>query len=231
MTDLGVGKKRHEKDTLDYTINKLNQEILKDHKIELEVKLIVIPVENSFMAQKYVCNGLLRDGLVAILNLDDRNSLSSLKIKDLAETLQLPYMNSYWDKHSYLNIDSHITEYSINFHPTWSKISLALVDLIKHAEWDSFIIVHEDSESKIGLQHLNFIKDNNYNLKIQKVFDRLSNLINEFYNSKEIIPVRLPKNQDLWKPLLRNLNYDSVKKFLIDVGTEKMNKFLESVKF
>jgi hypothetical protein len=63
-----------------------------------------------------------------------------------------------------------------------------------------------------------------------KACDRLKNLIIEFINKDKLSLKKLPRNQDLWKSFLKELNYGYEMRFLIDIGTQNLKYFLKSVR-
>ena len=91
-----------------------------------------------------VCNGLLREGVSAIVNLDEKNSIASDQIKLLSESIKLPYISSYFDQKIFLN-PNYTFEYSIHLHPNWQIMSRAFIDLINYVKWERFIFIYEES--------------------------------------------------------------------------------------
>jgi hypothetical protein len=89
----------------------------------------------------------LREGVVAILDLGDKDSISSNYIKKLAEFHQIPYIWSYWDRYTKFNYTTYF-EYSLNTYPDWGEVSKALIDLINSTKWDSFILIYEENDSE-----------------------------------------------------------------------------------
>ena len=102
-----------------------------------------------------VCNGLLRDGVVAIINLDSKDSTSSYQIKKMSEINQIPYISAYWNQYYR---DPDWDEYSINIYPNWKHISLAFIDLINYCKWGKFILVYEDSSGELTFYNFHVSK-------------------------------------------------------------------------
>ncbi len=86
---------------------------------------------------------------MAILDLGDKDSPSSNHIKKLAEFHQIPYFWSYWNKFTKLNYTTYF-KYSLHTYPEWNEISKAFIDLLDLIEWESFIIIYEENDSKLN---------------------------------------------------------------------------------
>ena len=104
------------------------------------------------MLKYTVCNGLLRDGIVALVNIDDKPTVSSFQIKHLAEHMRILYFDSHWDddKTKTINSQSQLNneKYSISIHPNWSNLSKSFIDLINFNQWHNFTLIYEDSDGK-----------------------------------------------------------------------------------
>jgi len=91
----------------------------------------------------------LRDGIVALVNIDDRSSISSTQIKELAEHMRIPYFDSYWDAEESKIARSQSNsrdKYSINIHPDWFILSKSFIDLINFNQWHNFTLIYENSD-------------------------------------------------------------------------------------
>jgi hypothetical protein len=95
---------------------------------------------------------LLRDGTnpIAIINIDNSNTVSSMEIKNLCDTVKVPYLYMYWEREYIQQSDrmansNEMFEYAFNIHPKWAYLASALADLIEFAKWDAFVFIYQDS--------------------------------------------------------------------------------------
>ena len=98
----------------------------------------------SFFVANKVCNGLLREGVLALIDLDEHQSRTSVHVQNLLEEFQVPFLNAFWPKNRIAFSDLEAPpKFSINIHPDWFEFSKALTDLVVHFKWQSFVYIHE----------------------------------------------------------------------------------------
>ncbi len=97
---------------------------------------------------------------MALVNIDDKPSVSSTQIKQLAEHIRIPYFDSYWDADEIKIASSQLKskeKYSMNIHPDWSILSKSFIDLINYNQWQNFTLIYEDSDGKKDLIKLHSV--------------------------------------------------------------------------
>ena len=95
---------------------------------------------------------MLRDSnnLIAIINIDKKNTVASYEIKNLFNQLEIPYFSFYsenfYNEHYTLENDPSF-KYSIDIYPKWNLLSRAFVDLLEANKWETFILIYYDATS------------------------------------------------------------------------------------
>ena len=154
-----------EKATIEYAIQILNRVDSKSGNFKYEAKYAILPHDNTFRGLKYsklysiiflikhqikyltlVCNGLLREGIVAVIDIDDKVSESSVQMRELFESIKMPYLTTHSERlqntrHGFLGY-----QYTLNLHPSFLKLSKAFKDLVDYSEWSHFNLIYEDKK-------------------------------------------------------------------------------------
>lgn len=50
-------------------------------------------------------------------------------------------------------------------------------------------------------------------------------------NQTKLVKLKLPKDEDEWKPFIRQLNYIGEKRFFVDVQTQSLDTFMRNVRY
>ena len=148
------------------------------------------------IVSRKVCNGLLREGVLALIDLDDKQSKSAMQVENLLQAVQVPFLNAYGPK----RILNYSNSFSVNLHPQWDQLSKALMDLVAHFKWPSFVYVYERfSGWRAGCKNVSASVPRRNLFFIQLTdLGRLTPLVVQYTNLQNMVLHQLPEVKTDW---------------------------------
>ncbi len=173
-------------------------------------------VNNKFILK--VCNEI-NEERIAIIAIG--NCPVFLHLNGIANSLQIPFISIKWESmdeeistltNNNFYDETNSNPIKLNIHPSPSKLTDAITDLIDYYKWEQITILYQESTGLNRIENL---------LK-------LSPKINNAENSKfRIILKQLSLNTNDWQYILKETKKSGSSHIIVDVETKNLNLFLK----
>ena len=173
-------------------------------------------IYNKFILK--VCNEI-NEERIAIIAIG--NCPVFLHLNGIANSLQIPFISIKWESmdeeistltNNNMYDETNLHPIKLNIHPSPSKLTDAITDLIDYYKWEQITILYQESTGLNRIENL---------LK-------LSPKINNAENNKfRIILKQLSLNTNDWQYVLKETKKSGSSHIIVDVETKNLNLFLK----